>query len=631
MAEFENVFDKNDQAIATAPGDIPLSMVQARMAAQKHQFRHDNTIRPFAPRPHEPVEVWATSGVEMPLSRVEVWFTTDGRLPDANSHKIPMTLETIDWQPGAGYLNRWRGVMPGQTGGTAVRYRIAGWQPGREAEATPDVWAHDGQGFWYPVEDETGIYTFAYFVESNEPVGPDWMAEAVIYQIFLDRFHPGTADGRFPDDFDRTDPHAHHGGTLRGVIQSLPYLEELGINCLWLSPIGPAETYHRYDTIDLLAIDPRLGSAADLHALVAQAHARDIRVILDFVPSHCSWQHPAFLAAQSDPNAATASWFVFYERPDKYRCFLGMIPFLPSFDTNDPGARQHICDAAVYWLREFKLDGFRLDHAIGHGMDFWVQFRQAVQAANPEAVTIGEVTDSGDALRRYRGRLSHILDFPLATALRYAFALDVWNVAQLDAFLQSYEAYMASGAARASFLDNHDMNRFLFMAGGDVNRLKLAALCQFTLAPTPVVYYGTEVGLSQAVNKNQSGFGGDHHVRADMPWQPEDWNQELLTFYRQLVQLRRTLPALQRGTRTRLHVDAATQTYAYAREAVGETACPEPADGAVVLFNLNDTEQIIPLADAETYECLLSTGVQPEFVGDGVTVGRGTAVILVKR
>ncbi|WP_420645441.1 alpha-amylase family glycosyl hydrolase [Candidatus Leptofilum sp.] len=624
MAEVKNIFDDENEAIATAPGDIPLPMVRERIAAQANQFRHDNTIRPFAPQPDEPVEIWATSGVEMPLDRAEVWFTTDGRLPDQSSHKIPMVAKMVDWEAGAGYLSRWQAILPGQVGGTAVRYRIAGWQAGRPADAPPDLFAHDGQGFWYPVADETGIQTFAYFVEPDQPVGPDWMQEAVIYHIFLDRYHPGTVDGRFSPKIDQTDPHARHGGTLRGVTQTLPYLEKLGINCLWLSPLGLADTYHRYDTKDLFAIDPELGSEADLHELVEQAHARNIRVILDFVPSHCSWKHPAFLAAQEDPEADTASWFVFYEHPDNYRCFLGLAKLLPSFDTNDPAGRQHICDAAVYWLNKFKLDGFRLDHVIGHGMDFWVQFRQAVQAANPEAVTIGEATDSPDALRRYRGRMSHVLDFPLATAFRYAFALDLWDVTQLDAFLQSYEAYMASGADRASFLDNHDMNRFLFMAGGDVNRLKLAALCQFTLAPTPIIYYGTEVGLSQAVNKNQSGFGGDHHVRADMPWQPEDWDEELLSFYRRLVHLRRTLPALQRGKRTRLHVDAATQTYAYARELDG-------GETAVALFNLGYLFQIIPLPNAENYDCLISTGTMPVLEEDRVMIAAGTAVIIVNR
>ena len=604
MNESENVIDKQEEAVATAPGDIALPMVQERVAAQAHQFRHDNTIRPFAPQPNEPVEIYATSGVEMPLDRAEVWFTTDGRLPDATAQKMPMILDEVDWQPGAGYLNRWRAILPGQTGGTAVRYSIVGWQPGSSNNDTPDVWAYDGQGFWYPVADETGIRTFAYYVEPEGFRGPEWMREAVIYHIFLDRYHPGTVDGRFSPEIDQSDHYARHGGTLRGVIQTLPYLEELGINCIWLSPIGLADTYHRYDTKDFFAIDPALGSEADLQELIEKCHARDIRIILDFVPSHCSYQHPAFLAAQADPNAETASWFVFYERPDSYRCFLGKVPYLPSFNTNDPGAREHICEAAVYWLEKFKVDGFRLDHPIAHGMDFWVEFRQAVEATNPTAVTLGEVTDSPDALRRYGGKLSHVLDFPLTTAFRYAFALDLWDVAQLDAFLQSYEAYMATGAARASFLDNHDMNRFLFMAGGDVNRLKLAALCQFTLEPTPIIYYGTEVGLSQPINKNQAGFGGDHHVRADMPWQPEEWDADLLAIYRQLVHLRRTLPALQHGRRTRLHVDRTSQTYAYSR------SLPS-GEAAVILFNLGYLFQIIPLPNAEDYDCLLSTGTIP--------------------
>jgi hypothetical protein len=253
MAELKNVMDEQDEAIATAPGDIPLPMVQERVAAQAYQFRHDNTIRPFAPKPDEPVEIWGTSGVEMPLERVEVWFTTDGRLPDATAQKILMRVAAVDWQPAAGYLSRWQAVLPGQASGTAVRYSIVGWRPGNEEKSEPDVWAHDGQGFWYPVDDGTGIRTFAYYVEPNESVGPAWMREAVIYQVFLDRYHSGTVDGRFSPDIDQNDHHARHGGTLRGVIQSLPYLAELSINCLWLSPLGLADTYHRYDTKDVFA------------------------------------------------------------------------------------------------------------------------------------------------------------------------------------------------------------------------------------------------------------------------------------------------------------------------------------------------------------------------------------------
>jgi glycosidase len=121
-----------------------------------------------------------------------------------------------------------------------------------------------------------------------------------------------------------------------------------------------------------------------------------------------------------------------------------------------------------------------------------------------------------------------VLDFPPAHALRQTFALRRWTVSQLDAFLTCYDRYMTEGPGRLSFLDNHDMNRFLFMAGGRVDRLKLAALCQFTLTPTPVIYYGTEIGLSQALDKEAHGFGGDAEVRADMPWNEIAWNSDLV-------------------------------------------------------------------------------------------------------
>src|SRR5207248_8175253 len=109
--------------------------------------------------------------------------------------------------------------------------------------------------------------------------------------------------------------------------------EDLGITCLWLSPLNPAPSYHRYDATDYYSVDPVLGTNEDLRVLTDDAHRRGMRVILDWVPSHSSVDHPAFRAAQADPSSPSANWFIFDERPDKYRCFLGVIPSLPSFNT----------------------------------------------------------------------------------------------------------------------------------------------------------------------------------------------------------------------------------------------------------------------------------------------------------
>lgn len=609
---------QEQQNVATAPGDLPLSEVRKRVAYQAHQFRHDNTITPNTPAPGQPVTVWATSGLEMPIVHAEVWYTTNGRLPDSSAHTVPMTVSHVDWQPETGYLTRWRAELPGQGEGTAVRYTIAGWHSA-PAAAPPDLFAHDGLGFWYRHDAQhNGITTFAYPVQWPSHQWPAWANDAVIYQIFLDRFHPGNADGVFAAGLAGD---AKHGGTLRGVTAQLPYLAALGITCIWLSPIGPADTYHRYDATDFFDVDPDLGSAAAMRQLIAAAHERHMRVILDFVPSHCSWRHPAFVAAQQDQQAETASWFVFYEWPQTYRNFLDVVPELPSFNTNDAAARQYIIDSAIHWLTDFGFDGLRLDHVIGHGMDFWVQFQTAVRAAKPDALLIGEATDTPAALRHYQGRMS-ILDFPLAQALRLCFATASWDVAQFDRFLQSYEAYMATGPERVSFLDNHDMNRFLFVAGNDVTRLKLAALCQFTLSGTPVIYYGTEIGLRQRLDKEEAGYGGDSEVRGDMVWDAAQWDAALLAFYRRLIELRREATAVRNGRRWRLHVDGDSHTYAYVCTQQPDNQIT-PAD-LVVLFNLSQTAQTLAVPTTHLLEQALSTG-------DNCTlavVGETTAVTL---
>ncbi len=615
--------------IATAPGFLPMPEITARAASRGAQFRHDNTLTPLAPVAGQPTEVWATSGEELPLAGAVLFYTTDGGLPDpASATQAPMEVAGVDWDLHAGYLTRWRGVVPAQPVGATVRYRIGGRPAapgGAVALALPQVWAHDGQGFGFRLPGAAGITTFAYHVEPTGPALPAWVRDAVIYHIFLDRFGIGGTTQVAAD----ADPQGIHGGTLRGVRDALPYLADLGVTCLWLSPLCASPSYHRYDATDYNAVDPILGSKEDLRALTDAAHAGGMRVLLDFAPSHCSWEHPAFRAAQQDPAADTADWFTFEQRPDRYRCFLGFAPSLPSLNTESPGARAHLVDSAVSWLRDCGIDGFRLDHAIGPGMDFWVRFRAVTRAAAPHVFTVGEITDTPDCLRRYRNRLDAVLDFPLARALRLTFGAGDWSVGRLDAFLDAYSTYMADGPGRVSFLDSHDMNRFLFVAGGDVARLKLAALCQFTLEPTPAIYYGTEVGLSQRQDIAVAPFGGDAEVRRDMPWDQGHWDDNLLTFYRALTRLRLARPALRHGQRRTVYLDAARGLYAYLREHHNDAG---DVSRVVVVFNLSAWPQTLTLP-ADTLltaaTCLLSTGAVPGLrAGGPITLAADTGAAL---
>ena len=596
--------------IATAPGDLPMPEVSARFAALSSQFRHDNTIEPLAPRPGEPVTLDATSGTDTHVSAAAVYYTIDGRDPGTDSPSLRMRAHRVEWYPGAGFVTHWTASIPGQAAGTTVRYRIGGWQAAAsfEAGSAPDYWAHDGQGFWFRFPGESGITTFAFRADPSGSALPAWMKEAVIYHIFLDRFHPGTPDGAFRGNHG---PLERHGGTFAGVRQALPYLADLGVTCLWYSPLGPSETYHRYDTIDYFDVDPALGTMDEFKALVRDAHQRGIRTWLDFVPSHSSWRHPAFLSAQEKRDAPTYSWYTFNNWPHDYRNFMQSSRYLPSFNTQDPGARSHLIDSAVHWLRECGVDGYRIDHVIAAGMDFWLALRNATEAVKDDVVLVGEATDTPDSLRRYRGHLHGILDFPLARALRLTFGAGVWNMDQFDSFLSAYESYMGDGPGTVSFLDNHDMDRFLWVSGNNVDRLKLAAICQFTLGATPAVYYGTEIGMSQKAGASQLGFGGDSEARADMIWDAAAWDSGLLAFYRDLIRLRRQEGCLQSGIRRTVHVGGNRQTYAYRR--VPKDGL-EAGSSLLVTFNLGIESQQFGVTLPEvpgSITCLLSTGETP--------------------
>ena len=536
--------------IATAPGDLPPGEVARRLDAMRDQFRHDNTIHPLAPGSPDHVTIEACSGAAVGVEEASVLYTTDGTPPHEDSPRIQMERTGVDAVPFGGIVTRWSCLVPPQPEGTVVRYRVRGYTGDRRR-----IFAQDGQGFWYRYPPEEGVTTFAYFV-SDRLSAPPWLSDSVIYHIFVDRFRRSA--GALASAVDRQ---AKQGGTLAGIREALAQLHDLGVNCLWLSPVGPSPSYHRYDTTDLRSVDPLLGDEADLRRLTARARAMGMRVLLDFVPSHVSLDHPAFRAACRDRQSETHDWFVFPEWPTRYRCFLEAVRTMPSINTSSAGARKHLIDAMRYWI-DCGIDGFRFDHVIGHGMDFWVEVRRTLADESPQVATIGEATDTIDAVRRYRGKLSAVLDFPLARAFRHTFATETWSLAAFDSFLGSYDEYLRDGPNRASFLDNHDMDRFLYLAGQDKDALRMATLVLLTLPPTPVIYYGTEVGMSQKTSTSNRRAGGDALAREPFPGE-ERWDHDLRACFQQLIRFRKDNLEQIHGCRRRLFLDSATDLYAY--------------------------------------------------------------------
>ncbi len=370
-------------------------------------------------------------------------------------------------------------------------------------------------------------------------------------------------------------------------MSSLATSQDLGCSALWLSPVFASPSHHGYDATDLLTVEPRLGTNEDLLELFAAAHARGLRVILDFVANHWSDQHPSLRAAQADPASPYRDWYIWKRWPAEYQGYFGLAE-MPELNFRSAGLRAHLLDAATHWLRA-GADGLRLDYAYGPPHSFWAELSQACRAAKPDCWLFGEIIHDADQLASYAGYLDGVLDFPLAYALRETFARRTWDLARLEAFVSGHERFFPPALSRPSFVDNHDMNRFLFLAGGDAALLKLASLVLFTLPGPPIIYYGTEVGLTQARPiHGEGGSGRMEESRVPMRW-GDAQDAGLRAYFRRLIGLRRERPSLAEGGRRALHLDAAAGTYAYLRE--GEAPL-------VVALNLGDTPATLRLARA---------------------------------
>ena len=561
---------------------------------------HAHQRFPRDPLPDQATKIDLTVGPSYPNNQAWVYWTNDGSDPEGkngtavNGYASPLEPIDSDWDTLLwGYVRRFRGEIPGQRAGIIVRYRVSAGNHNEETLA------------------DNGTY-YGFYVDNDPP--PDWAQDAIIYQIFADRFFDSSKD--FPKIEKK--PSLKSNGTLRGIIEKLDYLAELGANCLWLTPIFPSPSYHGYDATSFFEINPRLGTKEDFKELIEQAHKRGIRILLDLVPNHWSSKHPTFIKATRNRDSEYFNWYTFEHWPDQYKCFFTS-KGLPQINLRYAPARQHVLDAAKYWL-EFGADGYRVDYCIGPTPDFYADFRRVTRAAKPDCWTFGEAVDPPNSQLTFEGGMDGTLDFMLLEAMRKTFAFGTWDAKQFGEFLDRHEAYFPTTFTRPSFLDNHDMNRFLWIAGGDVRKLKLAALCQFTLVGAPVIYYGTEVRLSQDNDVMQGGFAIHEEARLPMIWGAEQ-DGDLFAFYKELIALRKAHSALRRGTRFNIY--AGDKILAYRRNEGGESL--------VTVLNISEQEASLELELAESTPAFMTSSeskIQLEGTRKRITLPRFSGIVL---
>jgi cyclomaltodextrinase len=380
----------------------------------------------------------------------------------------------------------------------------------------------------------------------------DWFANSTIYQIFIDRF------AGYPSK-DGWEKPIFLGGTIRGIIEKLPYLKDLGVTTLWVSPFYKTSAYHGYHITDFYQVDPHFGTLEDIKNLIYFTHDNGMHIIADFVPNHCSKEHPFFKEAQKNKDSQYINWFYFTRWPNEYLCFLN-VQEIPKLNLDNPPTRDHIVRAAKYWLN-LGFDGFRLDHIIGPSHGFWNFFKKEIKDAYPNAILIGEAWMKGikqhelrtlqvrnkffkwlsgaapeSLFEEYIEDLDGVLDFKAQELIKKYIVESKITQEKLIKLLENHYAHFPRKYFLPTFLDNHDMDRFLFLCGNDKEKLKMAAAIQFSLPQPAIIYYGTEGGMTQTILLWNVASNGDLHARQPMNWDTQD--QDLLMFYKKLIQKR---------------------------------------------------------------------------------------------
>ena len=400
---------------------------------------------------------------------------------------------------------------------------------------------------------------------------PDWVKHAVFYQIFPDRFAKSTQprkrllnDPKWEDWDAFPTLQGYKGGDLWGILEQLDYIQSLGVNAIYFTPIFQSASNHRYHTHDYYQVDPLLGGNAAFKELLDAAHQRNIKIVLDGVFNHASrgifFFHDIL---ENGPHSPWVDWFKIQgwplapytgDAPANYESWAD-IRSLPVFNHDNPEVREYIMEIAEYWIK-FGIDGWRLDVPFEiKTPGFWQEFRSRVKAINPDAYIVGEVwTDSRQWLdgTQFDGVMNYLFTGP-TIAFTAGNRVDLEMVKERD--YQPFPPLFAAEYAekiedlltlypweiqltQLNLLASHDTARLITIAGGDVASLELATLLLLTFPGAPSIYYGDEVGLPGAL---------DPDCRRGFPLEA-NWNLQILKTHKQLISLRNQYQALRVGS-----------------------------------------------------------------------------------
>jgi glycosidase len=451
---------------------------------------------------------------------------------------------------------------------------------------------------------------------------PRAMQGAFVYHIFPERFARMDPNVDPPETVPWGSPpkaREFQGGHLLGILAHLDHLQAMGVNAVYCTPILTSRSTHKYYAEDYCNIDPAFGGNDAFHTLVDALHKAGMQIIVDASFNHC---HPKFHKfqdwLQNGEQSEHRSWFslkpeyaallqsgspirVLYrphmaasdgdharirELKESFTRETGIPvveadgdgalieptyvawyddPYMPQLNLRNPATRAYFLHVAAHWIREFNIDGWRMDVTDFIDLDFWREFRSVTKAIKPECFLLAEIWGSAvpwlqgdmfDATMNYTFR-DMCVDYFARASMSTATLLD--GVTRMQAL---YAPQVTD--VNLNLLSSHDVERFLHMSNGDIKRLKLTTLFQFTMPGAPSVYYGDEIGMTG---------GKDPDCRRAYPWhQPGTWDRSMFEMVCQLARLRREYPTLRFGDWRPIPLPAhMTETIAYERKYQGES------------------------------------------------------------
>ncbi|MCX7884397.1 MAG: alpha-amylase family glycosyl hydrolase [Caloramator sp.] len=372
----------------------------------------------------------------------------------------------------------------------------------------------------------------------------------IIYFIMTDRFCNGDTSNDY--NVNKNDPFSYHGGDFKGIISKLDYIKSLGTTAIWITPVVENEDkgYHGYWAKDFTKVDPHLGSMDDLKNLVKEAHKRDIKVIVDYVVNHTGHNSPYLTDGKHEGWFHPKMDISNYDDPKE--CENGWLSNLPDLNQENPKVKKFLINNALWWIKETKIDGMRLDTVKHVPKSFWREFTKAIKEKYPNFYFLGEVWSGNPVfLEQYNEcGIDGLTDYPLYYGIKSTFK-PLGLTDGLISAIQQRDTYLKP-ELNGIFIDNHDNKRFITdISENKEDYLKLALSFIMTYPSIPVIYYGTEIAMEG---------DSDPDNRRDMEWDKTS-NSNILNFYKKLTEIKNSNSAFASNNFKLLNYDSNFLSY----------------------------------------------------------------------